>query len=164
MFSPPFRRSRCPLTRHPKSAPRSPKRSPAPSARIERYQAKGAALIADPRINSRSEVLPAYRVGAPVVCAPTSSVGDTGLETVGGGHLGHEAPCLLGFDALRLAGVCSEWNPEWNLGRKTNRANVASLTTTIRTRLKASVANDCIWPIESLGDCQRPNLSISSWH
>jgi len=37
-------------------------------------------------------------------------MGDTGLETVGGGALGREAPCLLGFDALRLAGVCSEWN------------------------------------------------------
>ena len=31
-------------------------------------------LIADLRINSRAEILPTYRVGAPVVCAPTSSV------------------------------------------------------------------------------------------
>ena len=39
-------------------------------------------LNADLRINSRAEVLPTYRVGAPTVCAPTSSVGDTGLEPV----------------------------------------------------------------------------------
>lgn len=31
-------------------------------------------LIAELRINSRNEVLPSYRVGAPAVCAPTSSV------------------------------------------------------------------------------------------
>jgi hypothetical protein len=37
-------------------------------------------LIADLRVNSRSEVLPTYRVGAPVVCSPTSSVGLAGLE------------------------------------------------------------------------------------
>jgi site-specific DNA recombinase len=36
-----------------------------------------AILIADLRINSRSEVLPTYRVGAPTVCAPTSSVEPT---------------------------------------------------------------------------------------
>jgi site-specific DNA recombinase len=39
-------------------------------------------LIAELRVNSRSEILPTYRVGAPVVCAQTSSVGDTGLEPV----------------------------------------------------------------------------------
>src|ERR1700737_198943 len=32
-------------------------------------------LIAELRVNSRSEVLPTYRVGAPVVCAQASSVG-----------------------------------------------------------------------------------------
>ncbi len=32
-------------------------------------------LIADLHVNSRKEVLPTYRVGAPVVCAQTSSVG-----------------------------------------------------------------------------------------
>jgi site-specific DNA recombinase len=37
-------------------------------------------LIAELRVNSRSEILPTYRVGAPVVCAQTSSVGDPGLE------------------------------------------------------------------------------------
>ena len=37
-------------------------------------------LIADLRVNSRREILPTYRVGAPVVCAQTSSVGDPGLE------------------------------------------------------------------------------------
>ena len=39
-------------------------------------------LIADLRVNNRREILPTYRVGAPVVCAQTSSVGDTGLEPV----------------------------------------------------------------------------------
>jgi site-specific DNA recombinase len=34
-------------------------------------------LIADLRVNSRKEVLPTYRVGAPVVCAQTSSVEPT---------------------------------------------------------------------------------------
>jgi hypothetical protein len=34
-------------------------------------------LIAELRVNSRSEVLPTYRVGTPVVCAQTSSVGET---------------------------------------------------------------------------------------
>jgi site-specific DNA recombinase len=37
-------------------------------------------LIADLHVNSRAEVLPTYRVGAPVVCAQTSSVGDPGFE------------------------------------------------------------------------------------
>jgi hypothetical protein len=37
-------------------------------------------LIADLRINSRAEVLPTYRVGAPVVCAQTSSVEPTRLN------------------------------------------------------------------------------------
>jgi site-specific DNA recombinase len=37
-------------------------------------------LIADLHVNSRNEILPTYRVGTPVVCAQTSSVGDTGLE------------------------------------------------------------------------------------
>jgi site-specific DNA recombinase len=48
----------------------------------EQAKALLAILIADLRINSRAEVLPTYRVGAPTVCAPTSSVGDTGLEPV----------------------------------------------------------------------------------
>jgi hypothetical protein len=39
-----------------------------------------AILIADLRINSRAEVLPTYRVGAPVVCAQTSAVELAGLE------------------------------------------------------------------------------------
>ncbi len=37
-------------------------------------------LIADLRVNSRTEILPIYRVGAPVVCAQTSSVELVGLE------------------------------------------------------------------------------------
>jgi hypothetical protein len=37
-------------------------------------------LIADLRVNSRAEILPTYRVGAPVVCAQTSSVELVGLE------------------------------------------------------------------------------------
>ena len=44
------------------------------------------------------------------------SMGDTGLETVDRGHMRHEGPCLLSFDALKLAGIRSEWNLEWNLG------------------------------------------------
>jgi site-specific DNA recombinase len=46
----------------------------------EQAKALLAILIADLRINSRTEVLPTYRVGAPVVCAPTSSVELAGLE------------------------------------------------------------------------------------
>lgn len=37
-------------------------------------------LIAELQVNSRVEILPTYRVGAPVVCAQTSSVGPAGLE------------------------------------------------------------------------------------
>jgi hypothetical protein len=37
-------------------------------------------IIAELRINSRDEILPTYRVGAPAVCAQTSSVEPTGLE------------------------------------------------------------------------------------
>jgi len=50
-------------------------------AHAEPEQAKAllAILIADLRINSRTEVLPTYRVGAPVVCARASSVGETAL-------------------------------------------------------------------------------------
>jgi hypothetical protein len=48
----------------------------------EQAKALLAILIADLCIHSRTEVLPTYRVGAPTVCAPTSSVGDTGLEPV----------------------------------------------------------------------------------
>jgi hypothetical protein len=52
------------------------------AAELERHrqrsaeQAKAllAILIADLRVNSRDEILPTYRVGAPVVCAQTSSV------------------------------------------------------------------------------------------
>jgi len=40
-------------------------------------------LIADLRVNSRREILPTYRVGAPVVCAQTSSVEVSGLEPRG---------------------------------------------------------------------------------
>lgn len=46
----------------------------------EQAKALLAILIADLRINSRAEVLPTYRVGAPVVCAPTSTVELAGLE------------------------------------------------------------------------------------
>jgi hypothetical protein len=48
----------------------------------EREQAKAllAILIAELRVNSRSEILPTYRVGVPVVCAPNSSVELGGLE------------------------------------------------------------------------------------
>jgi site-specific DNA recombinase len=48
----------------------------------EREQSKAllATLIAELRVNSRSEILPTYRVGAPVVCAPNGSVELVGLE------------------------------------------------------------------------------------
>jgi site-specific DNA recombinase len=48
----------------------------------EREQSKAllATLIAELRVNSRSEILPTYRVGAPVVCAPHGSVELAGLE------------------------------------------------------------------------------------
>jgi site-specific DNA recombinase len=41
---------------------------------IDQTKALLRILIADLRVNSRREVLPTYRVGAPVVCAQTSSV------------------------------------------------------------------------------------------
>jgi len=43
-------------------------------------------------------------------------MGDTGLETVGGGQVRRDAPCSLSFDVLKLAEVRSGWNLEWNLG------------------------------------------------
>ena len=48
----------------------------------EQAKALLAILIAELRVNSRSEILPTYRVGAPVVCAPSSSVEPTGIEPV----------------------------------------------------------------------------------
>lgn len=42
-------------------------------------------------------------------------MGDTGLEPVGGGGVGREGSCLLGFDAFKLVGIRSERNLEWNL-------------------------------------------------
>jgi hypothetical protein len=46
----------------------------------EQAKALLAILIAELRVNSRSEILPTYRVGAPVVCAPNSSVELAGIE------------------------------------------------------------------------------------
>jgi site-specific DNA recombinase len=48
----------------------------------EREQTKAllATLIDELRVNSRNEILPTYRVGAPAVCAPDSSVELAGLE------------------------------------------------------------------------------------
>jgi site-specific DNA recombinase len=48
----------------------------------EQAKALLATLIANLRINSRKEILPTYRVGAPTVCAPNSSVEPTGIEPV----------------------------------------------------------------------------------
>jgi site-specific DNA recombinase len=48
----------------------------------EQAKALLAILIAELRVNSRNEILPTYRVGAPVVCAPNSSVEPTGIEPV----------------------------------------------------------------------------------
>jgi hypothetical protein len=60
----------------------------------ESEQAKAllAILTAELHVNSRSEILPAYRVGAPVVCAPSSPVEPTKVNAtrvapVGGGHI-----------------------------------------------------------------------------
>ena len=59
----------------------------------EAEQAKAllAILIAELRVKSRSEILPTYRVGAPVVCAPSSSVEPTEVNAnhcarLPGGH------------------------------------------------------------------------------
>jgi hypothetical protein len=38
-------------------------------------------LIAELRVNSRSEILPTYRLSAPTVCAPTSSVEPADLKS-----------------------------------------------------------------------------------
>jgi site-specific DNA recombinase len=46
----------------------------------ERAKALLATLIVELRVNSRSEILPTYQVGLPVVCAPDSSVELVGLE------------------------------------------------------------------------------------
>jgi hypothetical protein len=46
----------------------------------ERAKALLATLIVELRVNSRSEILPTYPVGVPVVCAPNSSVELVGLE------------------------------------------------------------------------------------
>ena len=46
----------------------------------EQAKALLAILIAELRVNSRNEILPTYRVGAPVVCAPNNSVELVGLE------------------------------------------------------------------------------------
>jgi hypothetical protein len=48
----------------------------------DRTKALLRTLIAELHVNSRSEILPTYRVGAPVVCAQTSSVARTGIEPV----------------------------------------------------------------------------------
>jgi site-specific DNA recombinase len=48
----------------------------------ERAKALLGTLIVELRVNSRSEILPTYQVGVPVVCAPSSSVEPTGIEPV----------------------------------------------------------------------------------
>ena len=53
----------------------------------EQAKALLAILIAELRVNSRSEILPTYRVGAPVVCAPSSSVELAGLEPATSGAM-----------------------------------------------------------------------------
>jgi hypothetical protein len=56
-------------------------------------------LIADLRINSRNEVLPTYRIGAPTVCAPTSSVELVGVLS------NHDLQGALGRLTEKLAAV-----------------------------------------------------------
>lgn len=51
---------------------------------------------------------------SPVNTGP-NAMGDTGLETVCGGAGGYGMAWLLPLGALRLAGVCSEWNLKRNL-------------------------------------------------
>jgi len=46
----------------------------------EQAKALLAILVAELRVNSRAEALPTYRLDAPAVCAPTSSVEPTGIE------------------------------------------------------------------------------------
>jgi site-specific DNA recombinase len=96
-------------------------------------------LISELRVNSRSEILPTYRVGAPVVCAQTSSVGDTGLEPVTSAlsirpaaqtttTYAAEPACLLGFPATsEVAAPCcpasfvgSTWEVLWESARRTS--------------------------------------------
>jgi Replication-relaxation/Recombinase zinc beta ribbon domain/Recombinase len=57
----------------------------------DRTKALLRTLIAELRVNSRSEILPTYRVGAPVVCAQTSSMEPTGIEPVSFRQLGRDA-------------------------------------------------------------------------
>ena len=49
-------------------------------------------LIKELRVNSRSEILPTYRVVAPEVCATTSSVERTGIEPVTSGLQSRRSP------------------------------------------------------------------------
>lgn len=51
-------------------------------------------------------------------CVTAIRMGDTGLETVARGQVGRESAYLLSFDVLKLAGIRSEWNLEWNLGAR----------------------------------------------
>jgi hypothetical protein len=64
-------------------------------------------LIADLRVNSRAEVLPTYRVGPPVVCAPTSSVEPAKLEPCRPAR-SRRQPCLT---PLRLRNRSSSPQP-----------------------------------------------------
>jgi len=66
-------------------------------------------LIADLRINSRAEVLPTYRVGAPVVCAPASLVGDTGLETTAAPRTERSSSKSGALRSLRSSEIRSDW-------------------------------------------------------
>jgi site-specific DNA recombinase len=73
----------------------------------EQAKALLSILIAELRVNSRAEILPTYRLSTPTVCAPTSSMGDTGLELSSGAQIGPNSLSLLGFGALRSALVSS---------------------------------------------------------
>jgi hypothetical protein len=77
----------------------------------EQAKALLAILIADLRINSRAEVLPTYRVGAPMVCAPTSSVGDPGFEPGTSSLSGQEpsAPKMPGSPVFVGIPAVSRW-------------------------------------------------------
>jgi hypothetical protein len=64
-------------------------RSP-PCLTALRTRLRGAEI--ELRVNSQEEIVPIYRVGAPVVCAPNSSVEPTDLKSsrlalVAGGHI-----------------------------------------------------------------------------
>lgn len=86
-------------------------------------------LIAELQVNSRSEILPTYRLSAPTVCAQTSPVGDTGLELASGAQVRPNTPVLLGFDALRSAQVRSNCYQNCYQARASRSGRIENIST-----------------------------------